>query len=309
MSVLQDKRRSKRILPGQDGNALINLVAINVILFAILKFLFLVYKVTGLNEDAYYRSIFSWFVLPADLSTLITRPWVLITYMFTQESVLQLIGNMLWLWVFGFILQDMMGNRKLAPVYLYGGIAGAFFYVLSYHVFPQFQGAIPAAAFWNANAAVMAVAVAATTLTPDYRLFPMINGGIPLWVFTLIYAVIDIASIKSGNPALYLAHLSGAAMGFLFVYQLRRGRDWSSWMNNFFDWMNNLFNPNKQNRKQADKKEFFYKIKDSRPYTKTPNVTQERIDKVLDKISQQGYHMLTDDEKEILRRAANDGSL
>jgi len=179
MSVLQDKRRSKRMLLGQDGNALVNLVAINVILFAILKFLFLVYKVTELNMDAYYRSIFNWFILPADISTLATRPWVVLTYMFTHESVFQLIGNMLWLWVFGFILQDMMGNRKLTPIYLYGGLTGMFFYVLSYHIFPQLQPSLPFAAFWGANASVMAVAVATTTLTPDYRIFPMINVTLP----------------------------------------------------------------------------------------------------------------------------------
>lgn len=308
MSVLQDKRRSKSVMLGYDGNALINLVAINVILFAILKFLFLVYKVTELDISTYYHSIFNWFVLPADISTFATRPWVLLTYMFIHESVFQLIGNMLWLWVFGFILQDIMGNRKLAPVYIYGGLTGAFFYILSYYIFPQLRSDVPMAAFWGANASVMATAVAITTLAPGYRIFPMINGGLPLWILTLIYIIIDIASIPTGDPGKYLAHLSGGVIGYLFVYQMRKGNDWSAWMNNFFDWILNLFNPDKKNRRTT-KDDFFYKVKDAQPYKKTPNVTQERIDKVLDKINQQGYHMLTDDEKDILRRAANDGDL
>jgi membrane associated rhomboid family serine protease len=305
MSVLQDKRKSKRMLLGQDGNALVNLVAINVILFAILKFLFLVYKVTELNIDAYYHSIFNWFILPADISTLATRPWVAITYMFTHESVFQLIGNMLWLWVFGFILQDMMGNRKLIPIYLYGGIAGALFYILSSRLL------IPdsSLSIWGANASVMAVAVATTTLLPGYRIFPMINGGIPLWVVTLVYITIDIASVPTGDPGKYIAHLSGGAVGFLFIYQMRRGRDWSNWINSFFDWITDLFNPHKESRKRSARDDFFYKVKDSQPFTKTPNVTQKRIDKILDKINQQGYHLLTDEEKDILRRAANDGDL
>ncbi|HJU46410.1 MAG TPA: rhomboid family intramembrane serine protease [Chitinophagaceae bacterium] len=307
MSVLQDKRRSKRVFLGQDGNALVSLVAINVILFAILKFLFLVYKVTELNADAYYRSVFNWFILPADLSTFAGRPWVLLTYMFTHESVFHLIGNMLWLWVFGYILQDMTGNRKLAPIYIYGGVTGAFFYIVSYHVFPQLQSALPAAAFLGANAAVMAVAVATTTLTPDYRIFPMINGGLPLWILTLVYIVIDIASIPAGDPGKYIAHLSGAGIGALFIYQMRKGNDWGKWMNRFSDWAINLFNPDKK-KKNTAKDDFFYKVK-GQPYTKTPNITQERIDKVLDKINQQGYHKLTNEEKDILRRAANDGDL
>lgn len=309
MSVLQDKRKSRPMLLGQDGNALVHLVAINVILYAVLKFLFLVYKVTGINTDVYYHSIFNWFTLPADLSTLATRLWVVLTYMFTHESVLQLIANMLWLWTFGFILQDMMGNRKLTPVYLYGGVAGAFFYVLSYHIFPQLQPALPIAAFWGANASVMAIAVAATALTPDYRIFPMINGGIPLWIVTIVYVIVDIASIPAGDPAKYIAHLSGGVIGYIFIYQLRRGNDWSNWMNKFFDWFTNLFNPDKESGKRSAKDEFFYKVKDSTPYTKTPNVTQERIDKILDKINQQGYNKLSEDEKDILKRAADDGDL
>jgi hypothetical protein len=157
----------------------------------------------------------------------------------------------------------------------------------------------------GANVSIMAVAVATTALSPDYRIFPMINGGIPLWILTLAYAIIDIASIPVNNPAKYIAHLSGAAVGFFFVYQLRKGKDWSEWMNNFFDWVDNLFNPRAKNISKPVKEEFFYKVKESQPYKKTPNVTQKRVDEILDKINQKGFHFLTDEEKDILKRAAS----
>jgi hypothetical protein len=229
--------------------------------------------------------------------------------MFTHTSVWHILANVLWLWVFGYILQDMMGNRKLTPVYIYGGIAGALFYVLSYHIFPQLQQSIPGASFFGANAAVMAVAVATTTVTPDYRIFPMINGGIPLWILTLVYVIVDFASVPVGDPGKYISHLAGAAMGFLFIYQMRRGNDWSVWMNNFFDWVLNVFNPDKKSKKKSIKDEFFYKVKGSDPYKKTANITQQRVDAILDKINREGYHLLTDEEKDILKRAANDGDL
>jgi hypothetical protein len=54
------------------------------------------------------------------------------------------------------------------------------------------------------------------------------------------------------------------------------------------------------------KEELFYKAGKS-PYTKTPRVTQERIDEILDKINQQGYDHLTEEEKELLKRASNEG--
>jgi DNA-directed RNA polymerase alpha subunit len=76
-------------------------------------------------------------------------------------------------------------------------------------------------------------------------------------------------------------------------------------MNNFFDWVDNLFNPRAKNISKPVKEEFFYKVKESQPYKKTPNVTQKRVDEILDKINQKGFHFLTDEEKDILKRAAS----
>lgn len=308
MNVREEKSRNKISL-GQDGNALINLIILNAILFVLLKFIFVVYLISDLNLDAYYRNIFNWFTLPADITKLGSRPWTVLTYMFTHEKLFHLLGNMFFLWSFGYILQDLTGNRKLVPIYIYGGMAGAFFYILSYYIFPSLQPGIPTAIFLGSNASVMAVAVATTTVSADYRIFPMINGGIPLWILTLVYVVIDFASISVGDPAKYISHLAGAGLGFLFIYQLRKGSDWSEWMNNFFDWVENLFNPNKKSGAKSPKDEFFYKVKDSQPYKRTPNVTQKRVDEILDKINQKGFHFLTDEEKDVLKRAAKGDDL
>lgn len=304
MNVREERSRNKISL-GHDGNALINLIIINTVLFVLLKFIYVIYLITGLNIDAYHKNIFSWFTLPAELTKLSSRPWTIITYMFAHGSFFHLIANVIWLWAFGYILQDLTGNRKLIPIYIYGGMAGAFFYILSWYIFPSLKPDLPSAVFFGANTSVMAVAVATTTVSSDYRIFPMINGGIPLWILTLVYVIIDFATIQAGDPARYIAHVAGAAMGFTFIYQLRKGKDWSEWMNNFFDWVNNLFNPDKKSKAKTAKDEFFYKVKESQPYKKTPNVTQKRIDEILDKINQKGFHFLTDEEKDILKRAAN----
>lgn len=307
MTVKEEK--SSKILLGQGNNSLVMLFAINALVFVILKFIFVIYQMSELNLDAYYSNIFNWFILPADLSKLGTRPWTIITYMFVHESVWAVLPAMFWLWVFGYVLQDLTGNKRLVPIYIYGGLAGVFFYVLSYYIFPVLQPAIPTATLLGSNAAVMAVAVATTTVKPDYRFFPMINGGIPLWIVTLVFVVVDIASIHLGDPGKYMAHIAGAATGFMFVYQLRKGRDWSVGMNNLFDWFGNLFNPERKILRKSNKDEFFYKVRGSHPYRRIPNVTQKRIDDILDKINLEGYHLLTDEEKDILRRASSKDDL
>ncbi len=305
MRPMQDSYR-KRMSLGQDGNALIQLIVMNAVMFVILKFIFSIYLLSSsINVDAYNKNVFHWFVLPAELGKLSTRPWTLLTYMFCDDSVFRFIANMLWLWGFGYILQDIAGNRKIVPIYVYGGIAGAAFYILAYYIFPKLQVQIPTAFLVGANPAVMAIAVATTSVEPDYRIFPMINGGIPLWVLTVIYILISFAGIPHGDSGAYIASLAGAAIGFLFIYQMRRGRDWGLWMNNLFDWANDLFNPNKKRKAKNPRDEFYYKVSGTQPFKKIPNITQKRIDDILDKINQQGYRLLTDEEKEILKRAAD----
>jgi len=294
---------------GQDGNALVQLVVVNASLFVILKFIWLIYDLNSLNPAAYETNVLNWFALPASTDKLSSRPWTVLTYMFSDSHIPRFIGNMFWLWCFGYILQDLTGNRKLIPIYLYGGLAGALLFVLSYAIFPQLQATLPVARLLGSNAAIVALAIATTAVAPDYRIFPMINGGIPLWILTLLFLLIDFSSISHGDSGAYIANLAGGGAGFFFIYQLRRGHDGSVWINQIFDWCNDLFNPNKKKKNRLPKDEFYYKVSGTQPFKKIPNVTQQRIDEILDKINQQGYRFLTDEEKEILKRAADEEDL
>ncbi|MFT3932389.1 MAG: rhomboid family intramembrane serine protease [Chitinophagaceae bacterium] len=307
MTVKEEK--TSKVLLGQSNNSLVMLFAINSLVFVLLKFIYVIYQMSDLDLNAYYKNIFYWFTLPASIGKLGTRPWTIITNMFVHDNVWAELPAMFWLWVFGYVLQDLTGNKRLVPIYIYGGLAGALVYVLTYQVVPQLQPSLDTAMLYGPNAALMAVAIATTTVKPDYRFFPMINGGIPLWIVTIAFVIIDMVSIRVGDPGKYAAHLAGAATGFLFVYQLRKGRDWSIGMNNLFDWFNNLFNPNKKNQRKNAKDEFFYRVHGTHPYKRIPNVTQKRIDEILDKINTEGYHLLTDEEKDILRRASSTDDL
>lgn len=291
---------------GQDGNSLILLLAIITIVFCIFKFIYVVFHLGGLNVSAYRPLVFDWFALPADPEKIMYRPWTIITYMFMHDRVFHLLGNLLWLWAFGYILQDLAGNRKLIPIFLYGGFAGALVFVLSYNIFPRLVEEMPVTTLEGASAGVMAVAIATTALAPDYRIFPMINGGIPLWVLTIIFVIIDFASIPGTNGGGHIAHLAGAAMGFIIILRLRKGSDWTNWINVFFDWVQNLFNPEKKSWKKTAKKDLYYNARGTQPFKKIPNITQRRVDEILDKINQQGYRFLTEEEKDILKRAAEE---
>ena len=294
---------------GQDGNALVQLLVLNAVIFVILKFVYIFFLMTGSSKDTFVTHVYSWFVLPASPEKIVWRPWTLISFMFTDQQMFRFISNMFWLWCFGYIMQDLTGNRKLIPIYLYGGLGGAFIFVLVHMISPQLREQINTDSLTAANCSIAAVAVATTVVSPDYRIFPMIRGGIPLWILTLIFLLLNFSGIDNGGMATYLAYVTAAGIGYLFIYLLRRGQDGSIWINQFFDWFGNLFNPDKKKKSKNKKDEFYYNVAGTQPYKRIPNITQKRIDEILDKINQQGYRFLTSEEKEILKRAAEEEDL
>ncbi|MEO6219173.1 MAG: rhomboid family intramembrane serine protease [Ginsengibacter sp.] len=280
------------------------LIGINGVFFIILGLIQVIYYIVQSPVNTFGNEILPWFVMPAKLSMLVKVPWTFFCSMFTHTGIIITFTNMLWLWAFGSILQNIAGNNKVIPVYIYGGLAGAIIFIISNYAIPQLRGPIGYSTLHGASSSIMAIAVATTALAPDYRFFRMLNGGIPIWVLTLLYIIIDFAGIGSGGAAYHLAHLAGGAAGFLFIIFLRRGHDLSAWMNRFYFWFMNLFNPEKKIvTAQATKEKLFYKTGTQKPFVKRAIITQQRVDEILDKINQKGYHLLSEEEKNILKRA------
>ncbi len=302
-------KSNRGILLGQDNNALVYLVAINLLVFVLLTFIKIIYYLSEIPIEFFYKQVFDWFTLPAVADNFLNKPWVIFTYMFTHDSIWGLISSLLWLWAFGYILQDLTGNNKLIPIYLYGGFAGGIVFLITVNLFPALANHVTTLGpLMGAGAAVMAIAVATTTLAPEYRIFPLINGGIPLWVLMVVFVAIDFATLAGNNAGIAASHLTGGAIGFLFIRQLRRGSDWGAWMNHFIDWLNDLFSPDKK-RPQKDSRDNLFAKSLGNIKQKKSDLTQTRIDALLDKINQQGYQFLTDEEKSFLKRASKEDLL
>ena len=296
------ERKLSRFSLGDDNNALMGLVAINSIIFVSLGLIQVIYQMSGSTAQAFSYEILRWVILPAKLSTLAIMPWTVFTYMFVHTGLFYTLITMLWLWAFGSILQTLSGNRKIIPVYIYGGLAGAVFFIAISYAIPELRNGNDYSTMFGGSASIMAVAVAATALAPKYKLFPMLNGGIPLWVLTVIYVLIVVSG--GGNMAVLLAQLGGGLAGYIFVLFLNRGYDGSNWMNDLYSWFMNLFNPDKKKiEEQKTREKLFYNTRGKQPYVKRPIITQQTIDQILDKINQKGYEYLSEEEKSILQKA------
>jgi membrane associated rhomboid family serine protease len=284
---------------GDRKNALTRLIAIQLIVFITLMMARTYFYFTRPDEvkalGDFTRQFFTWFALPNTWGEWLRKPWTLLSAPFSHLSVWTIFGNMLWLWIYGYILQDLSGNRKIIPLFLYGSIFGC----ISFLLVPG-----PSEYYFGATAGVGAIAVATTFISPYYRIFPLLGGGIPLWGLTVFYVLSAISTLNSFTLAGALPQLSGLIAGVVYYLILRQGIDLTDWMSRLFDWCNDLFNPEKPVRSAAKGKLFY--LADHPPYKKTAHVTQERVDAILDKINQKGLDSLTEEERKILNRSRNE---
>lgn len=290
------------------NNAIVQLIVINVIVFFLVNFsgvLFeLFYPNSGVRE-----MISGWFSLPNHIEPLLRKPWTFLTYMFTHRGFFHIIFNMLWLYYIGSIFQEFQGAKKVISTYILGGFFGAIFYMLAMNIFPLFANFSKEYPIQGASAGVYALIIATTTLLPDYSIRMMFIGNVKLKWLALVMIGFDLLSLAGTNAGGHFAHLGGALFGYLYVIQLRKGRDLASGFNFVVDKIVTLFSPRSRMKvtKRPTQSSNYNKSATTTAASK-PKISasrQEVIDKILDKISVSGYDSLTKEEKEILFKAGS----
>lgn len=144
----------------------------------------------------------------------------LITYMFLHGDWFHLIGNMLFLWVFGDNVEDAMGSIRFIFFYLICGIAAGLA-----HAFAHVGSDAP---LIGASGATSGLVGAYLMLYPRVRMWALAFMRIPLKVpaYLVILAFIAtqfffIFSGDQGNTA-WFAHVGGLIAGMFFVVAFRR---------------------------------------------------------------------------------------
>jgi membrane associated rhomboid family serine protease len=140
---------------------------------------------------------------------------------------------MIWLTVFGTILQNQHSNRHLFPVYFYSGIIGALAFIA--------LGA--GVSFMGAELSIMALATAALSLNPAYQLKLSGTAGIPVWLIFTVYFVVQIATHLSGNPVFFFTLSVGGFVGVVYMFFLKKKIDLGAWMHLFVKKCNAMMAP------------------------------------------------------------------
>ena len=295
------------------GNMVTRIIFVNVGFFLFIILGQLVLRGIHGNSATYapaYETFTNFFSLSSDLVFNLTHPWVFITHMFLHLDFIHILFNMLYLYWFGRIVGDFIGNQRVLPIYLLGGLAGA----ISYIAFANFAYENHNFAL-GASGAVNAIVVAAAVISPNYIIRLLFLGDVKLKYIAAVLVFFSIIGLANwSNPGGNVAHLGGALFGWFFILKLREGSDMSVGVNKLLNGITNFFKgvPKKAKAKAKAKKgpRMAYKNPNRQKKAKGEAISdsdlshQEQIDSILDKIKKSGYESLTAEEKEFLFNAS-----
>ncbi|HAG15959.1 MAG TPA: rhomboid family intramembrane serine protease [Bacteroidales bacterium] len=288
-------------------SVLSKLILINILVFVLLNSINLTLFLFSIDQEFVLANgvsrITYWLSLPADLSALAFKPWTLLTYMFVQEGILHLLFNMMVLYIGGQIFTNYLSEKKLLSTYIFGGLAGAFLFILSFNLFPAFSNHVANAIALGSSASVLAIFVASATRVPNLPLQLILFGRVPLKYIALAIIVLDVLNIRNGNAGGHIAHIGGALYGFFMIRQPNKGKHLDALFGKFsFGSFLNQFKKPKTKFKNVYTNPKPQKDED---YLRKKAEEQARIDVILDKIKKSGYESLSAEEKAKLFNASN----
>ncbi len=293
-------RRSSFTIPGYNQNAVLQLIVacgVGFIIYHMSRVTQIVFGVPGglaaANTDTYTAL--------APLQQFRQHPWTLLTYGWMHRGFMEWLSNMVWLYCFGNVVQNLVGHRQVIPTFIYGQLLGGVFFLLTWLI-PGLTSA--PIAIMTANAGVMALAAATVTLAPKYRFYIGENFSIPLLVVFGIFVALNGLTYASHLPMLMMS-IGGMAAGFLTMTALQRGYRPGEWMYSLSSGIGGSMTPDEYRRPAAGSKRRSKVIALSRKPTEK-EVTQHRVDEILEKIHQRGYASLTPEEREMLMQASKE---
>ena len=197
-------------------------------LLAFSTIIFVVFQ-SGLMLQAENVSIAGFGVIPSEVLlpvalrdpyTLVPQPMTFVTYLFVHGNWMHLIGNMLFLWVFGDNVEDAMGHWRFLVFYLLCGIGAALA-----HVAMSASSDVPLV---GASGSIAGIVAAYVILHPRVKLWVLLLMRLPIRI-SAIWAIggwllFQVANVLwSGDHATaWWAHIGGFATGAFLIVVLRR---------------------------------------------------------------------------------------
>jgi membrane associated rhomboid family serine protease len=296
---MQDRSLSEELkFQFKNGGMHIRLIFVNVVVFLIIILLGLIGKITG---QEYLINVIKdkGFALQTNLSDLAVAPYGFITSIFSHFSPLHLLFNMIFLYFAGNMFRQFFSDRRMLHVYVVGGLAGGLAEVIAHQFGTQYPAVI------GASGSIMALFIAMAAYRPNIQV--SLFGIIPvkLYVIALIYVIADLAQTLSSDGTAHFAHLGGALIGFLSVQNLHSSSNIINWTESLHQRILSYFANRKKRSPKMKTQKGGRVVKTDEEYNMDAKARQQKIDKILDKISKSGYESLTKAEKDFLFSQSN----
>jgi membrane associated rhomboid family serine protease len=228
--------------------------------------------------------------------------WQLFTYQFMHGSFTHILFNMLMLWMFGMEIENMWGSKKFLVYYLTCGVGAGLAHIF---LSPVLMGGVSAPTI-GASGSIFGVLIAFAMFFPNRYIYIYFLLPIKAKYLITLMVMFEFMSVGAESFVAHLAHLGGAVVGLVFILiDRRKSLNFNNFINSFKK------NPSNSSRAQFRKKPSNSEngIEDAQFYdinkkSDDNQVTQEEIDRILDKISQSGYQNLSDHEKKVLFEAS-----
>lgn len=269
----------------QNGSIVEKIIYINIAIF-ISTLLFNVFQ--GLYKGQINWFV-DWFSLDDDYTSLLRKPWSIITYGFLHADFIHILMNLIVLHFIGHLFIEYFTQKQLLNFYIIGTFFGGILFLFSQNYFPLFEG--KSSLLVGASAGISAIFIGVATYIPNYQLKLRFIGFVKLWYLAAFWVGLDIIGLIGDNAGGHFAHLGGSIFGFLYVTKT------SNKETNLFKKISSLFKTEKTHLKTVHKSP-----KKKTNSVKNTDVTQKQIDTILDKISKSGYDTLTKTEKDFLFR-------
>ncbi len=310
-SIWQDVRRQFSY-----GNAVTRLVIVNIAVFVAINVVKIVLNISNAGHTPeVYERILHFFCLSSHWQTVVWKPWTILTSLFLHEGFGHVLWNMLFLYWFGRIVGDLIGDRHILPMYLICGLGGGLAFFLSANFYFNY-GEFYERFCLGASGAIMGIVLASAILAPDYEMHLLLIGPVKLKYVVAVLLFLDLISIsENSNTGGHFAHIGGALTGWFYISRLRDGSDWSVGVNRLIDWIRGIFGAfSAQKRQKPPRPKVFYKNPEARASRKTSDARgfhasddlsdEERVDQILDKIRQFGIDNLSPEERDFLNKAS-----
>ena len=232
---------------GDDNSGRRTIPVVNYILIAINVLVFVLFQGLGSND----RFTYAWATVPAEIKTGadIDRPVVvkdpvsgetagtinleptpgsvyltLLTSMFMHGGLMHLLGNMLFLWIFGDNLEDRLGRVRYLIFYLVCGIIASLAHVFSTYAF----GSNPYVPSLGASGAISGVLGGYVLLFPRnpvrvilFRALTTVPSYVALGLWFLFQFINGLGILgggsQEGGGVAYAAHIGGFVAGLALI--------------------------------------------------------------------------------------------